>query len=172
MGKAHFTVIRYVRTLLKYPLFLPETYEETMAIDVYTDGCCLGNPGPGGYGIVIFLGGERREFSGGEKHTTNNKMEMTAAIVALEKFNAHGHEINLYTDSKYLIEGITKWIRGWKKNGWKTASKQPVKNGDLWIKLDMLNSRMKINWIWVKGHADNEWNNRCDLLAKEAAGRQ
>jgi len=142
-----------------------------MAIDVYTDGSCLGNPGPGGYGVVIFNNG-KRELSGGEKLTTNNKMEMMAAIVALSELKDCNEAINLHTDSKYVIQGITEWINGWKRNGWKTAARKPVKNAGFWVELDRLNSSMNIKWIWVKGHSDNEWNERCDVLARTAAGNQ
>ncbi len=138
-------------------------------ITIYTDGCCLGNPGAGGVGIVLFKDGQKQEFSYGEKETTNNRMEMSAAITALQKVADTREKIELYTDSKYLIQGINGWIHGWKRNGWKTASRKPVKNKELWQALDALNGKLDISWHWVKGHADNKWNNRCDELAKEAA---
>ncbi|MBF0274366.1 MAG: ribonuclease HI [Nitrospinae bacterium] len=143
-----------------------------MLINIYTDGSCLGNPGPGGYGIVLFHNGEKKEFSGGEKHTTNNRMEMQAVIQGLKMINGAEGEINLYTDSKYVIDGINQWIKNWKRNGWKTAAKKPVKNVELWQQIDELNSKFTIKWIWVKGHAENEWNNRCDELARNAAAQQ
>ena len=143
-----------------------------MSTHIYTDGSCLGNPGPGGYGIVIFKNGEKKELSGGEKHTTNNQMEMQAVIKGLGVLNGVEGEINLHTDSKYVIDCINKWIINWKRNGWKTAARKPVKNVELWKHIDELNEKYAITWIWVKGHAENEWNNRCDELARAAAGQQ
>lgn len=132
---------------------------------IYTDGACSGNPGDGGWGAVLRYGDVEKEISGFEKNTTNNKMELTAAIVALNLLKLPC-EVELYSDSAYLINGFTKgWIWGWKSNGWKTASKDDVKNVELWKELDRLNRMHKITWIKVKGHSDNEYNNRCDKLA-------
>ncbi len=135
----------------------------------YTDGGCSGNPGPGGWGVVLkAVEGERvlreRELSGGEAETTNNRMELMAAIMALEVLD-RPTEITVVTDSKYLRDGITGWIHGWKKNGWKTAAKKPVKNTDLWQRLDAAQARHSVNWDWVKGHAGHEENERADELA-------
>lgn len=132
---------------------------------IYTDGACSGNPGDGGWGAVLRYGDVEKEISGFEKNTTNNKMELTAAIAALNLLKLPC-EVELYSDSAYLINGFTKgWIWGWKSNGWKTASKDDVKNVELWKELDRLNRMHKITWIKVKGHSDNEYNNRCDKLA-------
>ncbi len=132
---------------------------------IYTDGACSGNPGDGGWGAVLRYGDVEKEVSGFEKNTTNNKMELTAAIAALNLLKLPC-EVELYSDSAYLINGFTKgWIWGWKSNGWKTASKDDVKNVELWKELDRLNRMHKITWIKVKGHSDNEYNNRCDKLA-------
>ena len=138
----------------------------------YTDGACSGNPGPGGWGAMLIARGEdgaeikRRELSGGEPETTNNRMELTAAIEAL---NALGRPtaITLVTDSTYVKDGLTKWIHGWKRNGWKTAAKKPVKNEDLWRALDEAVKRHDVTWEWVKGHAGHEENERADELARE-----
>ena len=135
----------------------------------YTDGGCSGNPGPGGWGVVMqaIEGGEvvkERELSGGEAQTTNNRMELMAAIQALEALKAES-EITIVTDSTYLRDGITKWIHGWKRNGWKTAAKKDVKNADLWQRLDAVQARHRVSWDWVKGHAGHEQNERADKLA-------
>ena len=135
----------------------------------YTDGGCSGNPGPGGWGVVMqaIESGEvvkERELSGGEQETTNNRMELTAAIEALEVLTAPS-EITIVTDSTYLRDGITKWIHGWKRNGWKTAAKKDVKNADLWQRLDSAQVRHQVHWDWVKGHAGHEQNERADKLA-------
>ena len=132
---------------------------------VYTDGACSGNPGPGGWGATIKIGDETFEIFGGEDNTTNNRMELIAAIKALEYLNEN-HKITLYTDSSYVKDGITKWIFNWKKNNWKTSAKKPVKNSDLWIQLDEIQNKREVKWNWVKGHAGNLGNERADELAR------
>lgn len=136
-------------------------------VDIWTDGACSGNPGPGGWGAILAYGGAEKELSGAEAATTNNRMELMAAIQALEALK-RSSKVRLHTDSKYVMDGVTKWIHGWKKNGWKTADKKPVKNEDLWKRLDEVNARHEVTWKWVKGHADNEMNNRADELARNA----
>lgn len=139
-------------------------------IEIYTDGGCSGNPGPGGWGVVVIYQNQAKQLSGGEKNTTNNRMELTAAISALsivkntEIFN--GKKVKLNIDSQYVKNGITSWIQNWKKNGWRTANKKPVLNQDLWQKLDELNSSLDVNWVWVKGHAGIEYNEICDSLCQ------
>ena len=136
-------------------------------IEIFTDGACSGNPGPGGWGVLIIDGDARTEMSGGESETTNNRMEMRAAIEALK---ATGDApIVLHTDSQYVKNGINDWIRGWKRNGWKTASKKPVKNKDLWQELDALTEDRDIDWRWVKGHSGHPGNERADELARMGA---
>ena len=137
-------------------------------IEVYTDGSCLGNPGTGGWAFLILNDGGITNHFGYQLDTTNNQMELTAAINALE-FIKENDEITLFTDSSYVKNGITSWITDWKKNNWKNSQKKEVKNKDLWIKLDILNSQKKIIWKWVKAHDINDHNNRVDLLAREAA---
>mgnify|MGYP002525965320 FL=1 len=138
------------------------------AVEIYTDGACSGNPGPGGWGVLIReLDKEDTEISGGEKDTTNNRMELLAAIKALESIE-NNKEIIIYTDSNYVKDGITQWISNWKKNNWKTSNKKPVKNVDLWIKLDNAIQNKKISWKWVKGHDGNEGNEKADFLAQSA----
>jgi ribonuclease HI len=137
-------------------------------IEVYTDGSCLGNPGTGGWAFLILREGEDINHFGYQQNTTNNQMELTAAINALE-FIKENDEVTLFTDSSYVKNGITSWIVNWKKNNWKNSQKKEVKNKDLWIKLDFLNSNRNIIWKWVKAHDVNEHNNRVDLLAREAA---
>ena len=132
---------------------------------VYTDGACSGNPGPGGWGATIKIEDETFEIFGGEDNTTNNRMELIAAIKALEYLNEN-HKITLYTDSNYVKDGITKWIFNWKKNNWKTSAKKPVKNSDLWIQLDEIQNKREVKWNWVKGHAGNLGNERADELAR------
>ncbi|HEX6528156.1 MAG TPA: ribonuclease HI [Streptosporangiaceae bacterium] len=132
---------------------------------IYTDGACSGNPGPGGWGAVLQYGGRRREIHGGEPVTTNNRMELMAAIQALEALN-RPVTVTLYTDSKYLLDGITKWIKGWQRNGWKTSAKQPVKNADLWQRLVQAIDGHDVTWTWVKGHAGDPGNERADELAR------
>ena len=131
---------------------------------IHTDGACKGNPGPGGWGALIDRDGSIEELSGGEHATTNNRMEMTAVIRALESL-ASGTEVALYTDSQYVKNGIETWIHGWKKNGWKTADRKPVKNSDLWRELDTLAARHRISWHWVRGHNNHAGNERADALA-------
>ncbi len=135
---------------------------------IYTDGACSGNPGPGGWGVFMQFGEHEKTLKGGEKNTTNNRMELTAAIKALEaiKPNFQGQAI-LWTDSTYVMKGITEWIHGWKKRGWKKSDKKPVINVDLWKTLDQLNSEREVTWKWVKGHAGIEGNERADELARE-----
>ena len=131
---------------------------------IYTDGACKGNPGPGGWGAVLRAGGRERELFGGEPLTTNNRMELTAVIRALEALT-RACDIDLYTDSQYVKQGIETWIHGWKRNGWKTSDKKPVKNAELWRELDTLAQRHTIRWHWVKGHADTPGNVHADALA-------
>ena len=133
-------------------------------LDIYTDGACRGNPGPGGWGALLIFGDNQKELYGGEFETTNNRMELTAAIKALEILN-RACELTLYTDSQYVRKGITDWIVNWKKRAWKTAAKQPVKNADLWQQLDQQVARHQIDWVWVKGHAGNPGNEAADRLA-------
>ena len=133
---------------------------------IYTDGACSGNPGPGGWGALLLSGDKRKELKGGEAKTTNNRMELLAAIRALEALKGH-HSIDLHTDSNYLRHGITEWITKWKRNGWKTANRKPVKNDDLWQRLDELRAGQDVDWHWVKGHAGYEGNERADQLARE-----
>ncbi|MEM1410153.1 MAG: ribonuclease HI [Pseudomonadota bacterium] len=136
-------------------------------IKAYTDGACSGNPGPGGWGVLIVdHGGERKELCGGEAETTNNRMELMAAIHALEE-SRPGTELAITTDSQYVKNGVETWIHGWKRNGWKTASKKPVKNQDLWQRLDGLVGERKVSWAWVKGHAGHEGNEAADALARQ-----
>jgi ribonuclease HI len=134
---------------------------------IYTDGACSGNPGPGGWGAVLMSGGHERELSGGEPLTTNNRMEIMAAIAALEALT-RPCRVDLHTDSQYLRQGITEWIAGWKARGWKTADKKPVKNEDLWKRLDAARARHEVRWHWVKGHAGHPLNERADGLARDA----
>ena len=134
-------------------------------VTVYTDGACSGNPGPGGWGAILMSGPHRKEIKGGEPETTNNRMELSAAIGALEALKRPS-VVALHTDSNYLKDGITKWIHGWKRNGWKTADKKPVKNEDLWKRLDAAAARHDVAWNWVKGHAGHPENERADELAR------
>ncbi|MFV0298172.1 MAG: ribonuclease HI [Hyphomicrobiaceae bacterium] len=133
---------------------------------IYTDGACSGNPGPGGWGAILVSGKHRKELNGGEAATTNNRMELFAAITALEALKKPS-EVELWTDSNYVKDGITKWIHGWKRTGWRTADKKPVKNAELWQRLDEAARRHKIDWHWVKGHAGHAENERADELARE-----
>lgn len=133
-------------------------------IEIYTDGACKGNPGPGGWGALLISGQHRKELFGGEAETTNNRMELMAAIKALEALKRKS-EIRLHTDSKYVQNGIQSWVHNWKKNGWKTAAKKPVKNVELWQRLDALVAQHQIEWIWVKGHSGDVGNEAADLLA-------
>lgn len=136
------------------------------AVDIFTDGACSGNPGPGGWGALLRYGGTERELCGGEAATTNNRMELLAAIRAIEALKRPS-EVRLHTDSTYLRDGITRWIEGWKANGWKTAAKKPVKNVDLWRRLDAAAAPHDIEWRWVKGHAGHPDNERADALARK-----
>ena len=135
-------------------------------IQIWTDGACSGNPGPGGWGALLRMGKNQKELKGGEKETTNNRMELTASIEALNAL-MRPCEIDLHTDSQYVKGGITSWIHNWKRNGWKTAAKKPVKNVDLWQQLEVAIERHKITWHWVKGHAGNAENEKADELARE-----
>ena len=136
-------------------------------ISIYTDGACSGNPGIGGWGVVIINNSNENIFlNGGEKNTTNNRMELKAAINAIIYFKKKEY-LEIFTDSKYLKDGIESWIKKWKLNGWKTASKSPVKNKDLWIELELLIKKHDIKWNWVKGHSNNKYNEKADLLARK-----
>ncbi len=139
---------------------------ETKKVTIYTDGACSGNPGKGGWGAILIYGNNKKEISGYSELTTNNKMELQAVIEAL-KLLKRQCEVDLYTDSVYVKDGITKWINNWKKNNWRTSKKDDVKNKELWVELDELTQKHNINWNWVKGHADNELNNRVDELARQ-----
>lgn len=133
-------------------------------VDIYTDGACKGNPGAGGWGALLQYDGKKRELCGGEAHTTNNRMELTAVIRALEALKRRCR-VRLHTDSQYVQLGITAWIHAWKKRGWRTADRKPVKNADLWARLDELAGGHDIEWIWVRGHAGHDGNERADELA-------
>jgi ribonuclease HI len=135
-------------------------------VDIWTDGACSGNPGPGGWGAILMSGEHRKELLGGEPDTTNNRMELLAAISALEALKKPCI-VTMHVDSQYVRQGITGWIHGWKRNGWKTADKKPVKNAELWIRLEEAASRHTIDWQWVKGHAGDPMNERADELARE-----
>jgi len=137
-------------------------------IEAFTDGACKGNPGPGGWGVVLRMGQHEREMSGHDAHTTNNRMELTAVIRALDALKEPCH-VALHTDSRYVIDGITKWIFGWQKNGWINSQKKPVLNADLWQQLLESRKRHRIDWIWVKGHDGHPENERADRLASDAA---
>ena len=134
---------------------------------IHTDGACSGNPGVGGWGAILEWGDRRREIKGGEAHTTNNRMELMAAISALETLK-RPCDVDLHTDSQYLRQGITSWIHGWKRNGWKTADRKPVKNIDLWQRLDAAIARHTVRWHWVRGHSGHDLNERANELAREA----
>ena len=138
----------------------------TKPVVVHTDGACSGNPGPGGWGVILDYDGTRKELCGGEAETTNNRMELMAAIMALESLK-RPCTVEMHVDSAYVKDGITKWIHGWKKNGWKTAGKKPVKNAELWQRLDAALARHKISWHWVKGHSGHDDNERADELARQ-----
>ena len=137
-------------------------------IKIYTDGSCLENPGNGGWAAIIIVDGKKTQIKGSKKNTTNNQMELLAPIEALKKI-PKGSKVQIFTDSKYVKSGITEWIHNWKKNGWKTSDKQPVKNKELWEKLDLLANQFEISWNWVKAHSTDELNNEVDLIAREAA---
>lgn len=138
----------------------------TDVVTIYTDGACKGNPGRGGWGALMMYGDKKQELCGGEKETTNNRMEMLAAIKALESLN-RPCKVALYTDSTYLRKGVLEWMKNWKKNGWKTAAKKPVKNVDLWQRLDEIIKGHEIDWHWVKGHSGDPGNERADELANK-----
>jgi ribonuclease HI len=144
-----------------------ETAGHAASVDAYTDGACSGNPGPGGWGAVLRWRGRERELSGGEPVTTNNRMELTAAIEALETMK-RPVRIRVHTDSMYLKDGITRWIHAWKAKGWKTADRKPVKNVDLWQRLDAAIARHDVSWHWIRGHAGHPENERADALARRA----
>jgi ribonuclease HI len=135
-------------------------------VEIYTDGACSGNPGPGGWGALLRYGAHEKELCGGEPATTNNRMELMAAIAALEALTSRC-EIDLHTDSNYVRKGITEWIHGWQRNGWRTADKKPVKNADLWQRLLAAQARHAVRWHWVKGHAGHPENERADALARK-----
>lgn len=135
-------------------------------VAIWTDGACSGNPGPGGWGAILRFGEREKELSGGEAATTNNRMELTAAIEALEALTRPCH-VDLHTDSQYLRDGIMSWLKGWKARGWKTADRKPVKNVDLWMRLDAATERHDVAWHWVRGHAGDEMNERADALARK-----
>ena len=137
-------------------------------IKIYTDGSCLENPGNGGWAAIIIDDKKKSQIKGSKKNTTNNQMELFAPIEALKKI-PKGNKVEIFTDSKYVKSGITEWIHNWKKNGWKTADKQPVKNKELWEELDLLANEFEISWNWVKAHSTDELNNEVDLIAREAA---
>ena len=137
-------------------------------IEIYADGACRGNPGPGGWAALLISGDHRKEISGSEKLTTNNRMELLAAISAIEALKNPGTTARIYTDSQYVIKGVSEWVANWKRRGWKTADKKPVKNQDLWERLDALAGQHELEWHWVKGHSGVEGNERVDQLANEA----
>lgn len=136
-------------------------------IEIYTDGACRGNPGPGGWGALLKYQGNEKEIYGSEKDTTNNRMELMAAIKGLEEVKQQKRKIRLTTDSTYVQQGITLWLENWKRKNWKTANKKPVKNADLWLRLDEVNAQHDVEWCWVKGHSGHEENERADLLANK-----
>ena len=137
-------------------------------IKIYTDGSCIGNPGKGGWAAIIIINDKKTQMKGSQENTTNNQMELLAPIKALNKI-PRGSKIQIFTDSKYVKSGITEWIHNWKKNGWKTANKQSVKNKELWTELDLLTEKFEIKWSWVKAHSTDKLNNEVDFLAREAA---
>ena len=139
-------------------------------INIYTDGACKGNPGPGGWGALIIDGDIENEIYGGENNTTNNRMEIMAVIMALQTVNTK-NEITVFTDSTYVQKGINEWINKWKMNGWKASNKKEVKNKDLWVQLDSLVTKLQINWIWVKGHSGHPGNERADYLANQGVNK-
>jgi ribonuclease HI len=137
-------------------------------VEIYTDGACRGNPGPGGWGVLLISGEHRKELSGSEAHTTNNRMELMGAIRGVEALKKPGTIARIYTDSQYVIKGISEWVAAWKQRGWKTADKKPVKNQDLWERLDALAEQHELEWHWVRGHSGVHGNERVDQLANEA----
>ncbi|ODP36867.1 ribonuclease HI [Sphingomonas turrisvirgatae] len=149
---------------------MTDSSPEMPLVEIATDGACKGNPGRGGWGVLLRMGTTEKELSGGEAHTTNNRMELMAAIEGLKALKKPCR-VKLSTDSRYVMDGLTKWIKGWQKNGWKTADRKPVKNSDLWIALLDAAKPHRIEWLWVKGHAGHPDNERADRLASEAALR-
>ena len=144
---------------------MPKSASSAEVVRIYTDGACKGNPGPGGWGALLKVGADEKELFGGELNTTNNRMELTAVIRALESLNPSPCDVAVYTDSQYVQKGISEWLHDWKRRGWRTADKKPVKNLDLWRELDRLASEHRIAWHWVKGHAGHPENERADALA-------
>ena len=144
--------------------------ERRPKVTIFTDGACSGNPGPGGWGAILVHGATEKELSGGEALPTNKRMALTAAIEALEALKREA-DVELHTDSRYVLDGITKWIAGWKHNGWKTADRKPVKNADLWQRLDTARTRHHVQWRWVRGHNGHDMNERADALARSAIAR-
>ena len=140
-------------------------------IKIYTDGSCKGNPGNGGWAAIIIKDGKKNQIKGSKKNTTNNQMELLAPIKALKKIST-GSKVQIFTDSKYVKSGITEWIHNWKKNGWKTANKHPVKNKELWTELDLLSNSFEIKWSWVKAHSTDKLNNEVDLIARKVANSE
>jgi ribonuclease HI len=136
-------------------------------VDIFTDGACSGNPGPGGWAAILRSGKHEKEISGGEAATTNNRMEIMAVVMALQSLKKPS-QVTIHTDSRYVMDGATKWIKNWKANGWKTSDKKPVKNGELWLALEKALGPHTVKWRWVKGHADHVENNRADALARAA----
>lgn len=147
----------------------PAQLKIDQTIQIYTDGACKGNPGPGGWGALLVAGSKEKELFGGEENTTNNRMELMAVIQALSALKKPSHVV-VHTDSTYVLKGITEWLAGWKAKGWKTASRAPVKNVDLWQALDTATSRHQIEWRWVKGHSGHDGNERADQLANRGVG--
>ena len=160
------TVARKTAAPKKAPKAAEHDTQKPAPVVIFSDGACSGNPGPGGWGAILIYGEHRKELSGGEALTTNNRMELLGAISALEALKGKRH-VELYTDSAYVKNGITGWIHGWKKNGWKTADRKPVKNVELWQRLDALAAEHHVDWHWVKGHAGHPENERADELARE-----
>ena len=142
------------------------TNNPNAVVDIYTDGACKGNPGMGGWGALLSYAGQEKELFGGESHSTNNRMELTAVIRALQTLK-RPCQVRVYTDSKYVQKGISEWILNWKRRGWRTSSNEPVKNADLWQRLDQLAAQHQIEWLWVKGHAGHDGNERADALANQ-----
>jgi ribonuclease HI len=140
-------------------------------VTAYTDGACSGNPGPGGWGVILIFGAHRKELNGGERVTTNNRMELMAAISALEALKKPAR-VDIHTDSEYVQKGISGWINGWKRNGWRTSTRQPVKNADLWQRLDAAQAGHDVHWHWLRGHAGHPENERADQLARAAIPRR
>jgi len=143
----------------------------TDTTEIWTDGACSGNPGPGGWGALLKSGGQETEMFGGEPATTNNRMELMGAIMALESIPA-GSKVILHTDSQYVMKGLNEWMKGWKRNGWKNASREPVKNKELWIRLDVAANTHRIDWRWVRGHNGDAGNERADALARKGCDQQ